>query len=393
MTPAPDTSPGGLLTLVRTGRAHTRADLAKLTGLSRGSVSARVDLLLRAGLLRESGDVTATGGRPAGALELNPDAAAVLAVAVGRSRSQAGVFDLTGREMAGDTRDHEPGTSAAELMPSVAGRLDALLDSLAESRGAAPRVVGVGVSLPGTVDPAARASVEAPVLRGWQGIGLEPFLRAVTDAPVHVDNDTAALTRSELFGTTPIDPTMLVVKASTGLGLGIVADGRLVGEGRGIAGELGHTRVGAAGELLCRCGATGCLEALAGGWALVEQLRDQGRSDVRHVRDLVALAQAGDPPARALLRDAGRHLGEVLSVAVNLLQPGAIVVGGDMAGAFDLYTAGVRETLFARAYPAATRHLRLLPAAHGEAGGLHGCAALAIDRALAPGAVDSLLPR
>ena len=385
-----DTSAGGLLTLVRTGRASTRSDLVRLTGLSRGAVAARLSALVEAGLLLEGGDHASTGGRPAGSLVLNPDAAVVLAVAVGRSRSQVGVFDLAGREISGDTRDHEPGTSAGDLMPSVAERLDALLTSLPSAHRTA-RVAGVGLSLPGSVDPGKCCSVDAPVLRGWDGVDLSTFLRPVTEAPIHLDNDTAALTRSELFGQVPAAETMLVVKASTGLALGVVADGRLVGEGRGTTGELGHTRVDTAGELPCRCGATGCLETVAGGWALVAALQEQGHPEVRHVRDLVATALAGDPVARRLLRGAGRQLGEVLAVAVNLLHPGAVVVGGDMGSAFDLYTAGLRESLYARAHPGAIRDLRFLPATHGEAAGLHGCAALAIDRALDPGSVNTLL--
>ena len=380
---------GDLLTLVRTGRAGTRADLVRLTGLSRGAVSTRLGLLSAAGLVAEGEDLASTGGRPAAALSLDPDAAVVLAVAVGRSRSQVGVFDLAGREIAGDTRDHEPGASAPEVMPDVVARLARLLES--PDCPDAP-VVGVGMSLPGTVDPVARTTVDAPVLKGWDGVELAPYVAELTAAPLHLDNDTAALTRSEMFGRVPAAPTMLVVKASTGLGLGVVADGRIVGERLGTTGELGHTRVDAAGDQLCRCGATGCLETVASGWALVARLQEAG-VEARHVRDLVALALDGDPLARSLLRESGRHLGEVLTVAVNLLHPGAVVVGGDMGAAFDLFTAGVRETLYSRAHPGAIRDLRFLPATHGEAAGLHGCAALAIDAALAPGAVDALLRR
>ena len=139
-----------------------------------------------------------------------------------------------------------------------------------------------------------------------------------------------------------------MVKASTGLGLGIVAGGRVVGGHLGAAGEIGHTRVEAAEGMACRCGATGCLETLAAGWALVARL---DRAGVGHVRDLVALAQQGDAEARGLLREGGRRLGEVLAVAVNLLNPQAVVIGGDMAGAFDLYAAGVRESVYALAAP------------------------------------------
>jgi predicted NBD/HSP70 family sugar kinase len=109
------------------------------------------------------------------------------------------------------------------------------------------------------------------------------------------------------------------------------------------------------------------------------------------VRDLVALAQQGDAEARGLLRESGRRLGEVLAVAVNLLNPQAVVIGGDMAGAFDLYAAGVRESVYALAAPLATRDLQFLPTAHGDSAGLVGCAALALEKVLHPAAVDARL--
>ena len=154
------------------------------------------------------------------------------------------------------------------------------------------------------------------------------------------------LARSELLGAPAALDDVLVVKASTGLGLGIIADGRVLSGHLGAAGEIGHTKVDAAGGLPCRCGATGCLETLAGGWALVARARESGH-EVGHVRDLVALALQGDPTARGLLRDSGRELGEVLAIAINLLNPAAVVIGGDMAAAFDFYVAGVRESVYA----------------------------------------------
>jgi predicted NBD/HSP70 family sugar kinase len=111
------------------------------------------------------------------------------------------------------------------------------------------------------------------------------------------------------------------------------------------------------------------------------------------VRDLVALALQGDATARGLLRDSGRALGEVLAVAINLLNPAAVVIGGDMAAAFDFYVAGVRESVYRRAAPIATRDLRFLPATHGDRAGVVGCGALALDHVLAPAAVDARLAR
>lgn len=385
ISPGPvETTAGGLLALVRSGEATTRADLGRATGLSRTAVSQRVAALVGAGLLVEGAGVASTGGRPAGALGFNVDAAVVVGIAVGRSRTQVGVFDLEGREIVGDTRDHEVGSGPDEVMPDVAERLRTLLD------GIEPPVLGIGLSLPGTVDPERRVSVDAPVMKGWDGVPLAPYLADACTAPLHLTNDTSALTRSELFGPAPLGSDVLVVKASTGLGIGVIADGRLVNGSRGVTGELGHTRVEGADELLCRCGAHGCLETVAAGWAMVNRLVEGG-AEARHVRDLVGLALDGDPVARSLLRESGRRVGEVLAVAVNLLHPQTVVVGGDMGSAFDLYTAGMRESVYARAAGSVTRDLRFAPAAHGDSAGLVGCAALVIDHELSPAAVDARL--
>lgn len=380
------TSAGELLELVRTGRASTRSELQRLTGLSRTAVVARVDALVDAGLLLLGEGRVSTGGRPPGALVFNQDAGVVLAVAVGRSRSQLAVFDLDGRELAGDTRDHEVGISAEELMPQLVERLSKMLE------GIEPPVLGLGMSLPGVVDAERGVSIDSPVMGGWDQVELAPYFRQITEAPLFLANDADVLAFSELFGATQPLREALVVKASTGLGLGVVTDGRVVKGHAGAAGEIGHTRVEAAVDLPCRCGATGCLETIAGGWALVNQLNDSG-IETTHVRDLVASALAGDAIARKLLRESGRHLGEVLAVAINLLNPEAVVIGGDMGQAFDLYTAGVRETVYARSTALATRDLRFLPAAHGDSAGLVGCAALAIDHVISPEAVDARLAR
>jgi predicted NBD/HSP70 family sugar kinase len=380
---APATA-GELLELVRTGRANTRSDLRRLTGLSRTAVTSRVSALTGAGLLLAGEELTSTGGRPPGGLVFNKAAGVVLAVAIGRSRSQLAVFDLDGAELSSTERDHPVGSGPDDVMPQIATRLEDLLDGIGRP------VVGIGLSLPGTVDQVRAVSLDSPVMAGWDGVELAPYLREVADAPLFVANDADVLARSERMGRTGMLSDVLVVKASTGLGLGIIADGRVVSGHLGAAGEIGHTKVEAADGLPCRCGATGCLETVAGGWALVARLGESGR-EVGHVRDLVALALQGDAEARGLLRDSGRRLGEVLAVAINLLNPQAVVIGGDMAAAFDIYAAGVRETIYARSSALATRDLQVLPATYADRAGVVGCAALALDHVLSPSAVDTHL--
>jgi predicted NBD/HSP70 family sugar kinase len=228
-------------------------------------------------------------------------------------------------------------------------------------------------------------------MAGWNGVELAPYLSGVTDAPLIVAGDTDILARSERRdGHATKFRDLLVVKASTGLGLGIIADGRIVSGSRGGAGEIGHTKVAAAEGRPCRCGAIGCVETIAGGWALVAALQADDRP-IGHIRDLVALAVAGAPDARQLLRESARQFGEVLAVAINLLNPQAVVLGGDMAAAFDVYAAGVRESVYALSTALSTRDLQVLPSTYGDRAGLVGCAVAALDEVLSPAAVDRRL--
>lgn len=368
-----------LLHLVRTGQAATRSELRRLTGLSRTAVVSRVSALLDSGLLVVGEELPSTGGRPPGALVFNADAAVVVAAAIGRSRSQLAVFDLDGRELVGDTRDHEVGTGPDAVLPPLVERLRRMLD------GVAAPVAGIGVSLPGSVDPVLCASVDSPIMGRWDRVPLTPYFAEVCDAPVLLANDTEVLARSQLFPSSDLSD-LLVLKASTGLGLATVSRGRIVSGRVGATGEIGHTKITAADELVCRCGSTGCLETVAGGWALARQLTASGRP-AAHVRELVACALEGDAVARGLLRDSGRYVGELLAVAVNLLHPQAVIVGGDMAAAFDLFVAGLRESVYGLATPEAVRDLEFRPAIHGDSSGLVGCAAIAVEHALRPAAV------
>jgi predicted NBD/HSP70 family sugar kinase len=158
------------------------------------------------------------------------------------------------------------------------------------------------------------------------------------------------------------------------------------------AGEFGHNKIAAAQGLPCRCGDTGCVEAIAGGWALVHALQQQGRS-VRNLRDVVEIAHGGDAEARRMIRDSGRYVGEVLAAAVNLLNPAVVVVAGDMAGAYEIFVAGLRETLYGNATAQATRTLEVMPATHGSQSGTVGGAAMVLDEVLSARAVDALVTR
>ena len=381
-------SVGELYALIRRNAGLSRPELGKLTGLSRTAVSARVRELTALGLVNEGDQAPSTGGRPAGLVSFNASAGVVLTAALGGSRVRLAACDLAGEPLASADIDREPGFGPEDLMPDVVTCLGQLL---AKSGYSPARIFGVGLSLPGTVDPRRGCSADSPVLSGWDGVPLVPYLRALTDAPAVVDNDANVIALAEWrSGAGRGSDDVLVIKASTGLGAGIIAGGALQRGATRAAGEFGHNKTTAAAGTACRCGDVGCLEAVAGGWALVRALAESGQT-VRNLRDVVELAHGGDALARRLIRDAGRHVGEVLAAAVNMLNPSTLIVAGDVAGAYDIFVAGLRETLYGNATALATRSLQIAPSAFGDRGGVLGTAMTVLDQVLGPRAVDAMV--
>jgi predicted NBD/HSP70 family sugar kinase len=391
---------GDVFALIRELRDTTRAELGQLTGLSRTAVAARVTALMDLGLVAESVPAVSTGGRPATMLTFDADAGVVVCVAIGISRTRLAVCNLAGEIVAASDIDQEVALGPDDLMPDVVKRLDVLLEG---HRGLP--VFGVGLSLPGPVDRERGCSRDSPILPGWDGVELRPYfadLQALSGgqersdrgfgsgARVMLENDANAIALGERGGEREGLDDLLVLKASTGLGAGIIAGGVLQRGASQAAGEFGHNKIAAAEGLPCRCGDTGCLEAIAGGWALVHQLQLQGHS-VRHMRDVIELVAAGDPEARRMIRDSGRYIGEVVAAAVNLLNPAVVVIAGDLAAAYDVFVAGFRESLYRNATAMATRELEVVPAAHGGHSAVVGTAAMVLDEVLSARAVDALI--
>jgi predicted NBD/HSP70 family sugar kinase len=385
-TKSPATA-GDVFTLIRDRIATTRPEVRRITGLSRTAVSARVSALSSRGLVTEREEGPSTGGRPPTLLRFDADAGVVLAVAIGVSRVQLAIANLAGVISAHTDVDRDSGTGPDDLMPDMIKRLEVLL---IESGHDPASVHGVGLSMPGTVDQARGCSLDSPIMSGWDGIALEPYFRTLTDAPVLVDNDANVMALGEWQNNYRSVDDLLLLKLSTGLGAGIISGGKLQRGAVGAAGEFGHNKIVAAQGMPCRCGDTGCLEAIAGGWTLVRTLQQQGHA-VGHLRDVVELANRGEPEARRLIRASGRHIGEAIATAVNLLNPAVVVVGGDMAGAYDLFVAGLRETLYGNATALSTRVLQIVPANYGERSALQGSATLILDRILSAEVIDATL--
>ena len=380
-------TPGDLLSLIRGGVAVTRADLARHTGLSRSTVAQRVDALIAAGLLVEAGGSASTGGRPPTVLAFNHEAGVVLVADLGATHSRMAVSDLAGTPLAEATQDLDIGLGPSEVLSRVATSFDALL---AEAGRYYTEVRGIGIGVPGPVEFASGRPVNPPIMPGWDGFDIPGWFADRHAAPVLVDNDVNIMARGEHWVHWRSTSHLLLVKVGTGIGCGIVAEGDIHRGARGAAGDIGHIRATSSEDVICRCGNIGCLEAIAGGQALADRLAEAGR-DAANSRDVVRLVRDGDATAIRMVRDAGRTLGEVLAGTVNFFNPAVIVIGGDIAEAHAQLLAGVREGIFSRSLPLATRDLRIVPSRLGDRAGITGAAITAIEHVLSPAAVDRTL--
>lgn len=379
-------SVGEVFRLIRQGMAATRSDIGRLTGLSRTAVTLRVTQLLDKGLVVERAEGASTGGRPPVRLRFHADGGTVLAAALGASRAQLAVCDLAGTVLTETEFAVDLADGPDVLLSNAVKYLDQLL---AESGRPRDTLWGIGVSVPGAIDVVTGTSLSPAVQPGWGDVAVADYFTTRFGVPTRVDNDVNVLALAEHRRHPDVDD-LLVIKASTGIGAGLIAGRRLQRGALGAAGELGHTKVCDADDVSCHCGNTGCLEAVAGGRVLAAECSALGRP-VTDAFGVAELVRSGDPEALRLVRQAGRRIGEVIAGAVNLLNPGLIVVGGDLAHAYEPLVAGMREVIYQRATATATRTLRIEPSELHAQAGISACATLILDDVLSRRAVDALL--
>jgi predicted NBD/HSP70 family sugar kinase len=386
---APNAGAGAVLKVIREVGRATRAELAEATGLSRSTLSGRLDALLAAELVREGGAVPSDGGRPRGTLELNPSAGVLLVADVEATRTRVALFDLAAGPL-GEL--NEPLAVADGPAPYLEG-LTAVFDRLLrEAERADEDVHGIGVGLPAPVSYSAGSPVHPPLMPGWHEFPVRDWLVDHYAVPVVVDNDVNVMAFGEQQTWFEDTDHLLFVKVGAGIGCGVAAMGHILRGADGAAGDIGHVRVAGRDDVRCNCGNQGCLEAVAGGPAIAARLADAGRQ-VADLDDVVLLVQAGDALANRLVREAGRDIGEVLGSCVSLFNPGAIVVGGPLMRAQQPLLAGVREATIARSPPLASRHLRIVPSRLGERAGVVGAGLLLCEHVFDPAVIDGVVDR
>jgi N-acetylglucosamine repressor len=352
-----------IINLLRLNGSLSRTETAERAGLAPSCLTRLVRDLLDEGVVEEIGKSESNGGRPAVLVALNAHYARTIGVKVESGRILAASVDMGGAivERAELVFGHAPSPSEAiEGIVELANRLRA------------DRTLGVGVSISGFVDPVTGADLYSPIL-GWEKVPLRDPLADKLSLPVWIENDVNALALAERwYGAGRQFSHFVCITVGEGIGAGVVIDGEIYRGAFGGAGELGHITIDPDGPV-CRCQERGCLEVYASDRFLLEEAARLGYATIA---EMATAARHGSTGAREAFSRMGRFLGFGTKNLVNLLNPEAIVLGGERMGESDLFLAALEEEVRRHSFPAEAERLCILPAELGADGFLIGPATL-----------------
>jgi predicted NBD/HSP70 family sugar kinase len=384
------TGSGVILSLIASGKARSRSSLGEISGLSRSTVAERLAALFAAGFVEESAEALPSGGRPARVLKMKRDFAVTLVADIGETHVHLAVTDLEPAVLGKSVLNLDVRSGPETILDAISAEFEVLL---AKSTRVKSDVLGIALGMPAPVDYAAAKVYGPSVMLGWDDFDIRGRMEKRFESPVLVENDVNLMTLSEFRRYWPDAGQLLFIKAGTGIGSGIITDGRIYRGAQGAAGDIGHIQFSSENAPLCRCGKLGCVEARAAGWALARELRAHGIA-AHNARDIVELVQANQPEAIQGVRAAGRVIGEVAADVVSVLNPAIIVVGGTLSEAGEHLLSGVRELVYQRTLPLATRKLQIVAAQSLPGLGLLlGAAQLVVESQLDLSTVERTIAR
>jgi predicted NBD/HSP70 family sugar kinase len=359
--------------LIRAATSLSRADLTERTGLPASTISHALAELVTDGRIEKSlpqpKGPGSGSGRPGASYRARPTGRHLGAIDFGHAHIRMAIGDDLGEPVDEILVGLDVDLNAQEAM-DLAGRH---MRELQRAHGI-EHLTSVVAGIPGPVDRETGLVCSATILSSWVGLDPAQELSQRIGAPVHVENDAALGAYGELMrGSGEGFRDFLYVKAAHGIGAGLILNGAPYHGYSGVAGEIGHTTLAGRTDL-CRCGNTGCLEAVVSIATVLEQIR---HTHPGMNLDDVSLADLDDAVSLRILENAGRWLGIVLAVTVNLINPAAIIVGGDLGDAGESLLGAVRTAITQFSQPAAVAGLVIAPAALGTRAELVGALQLA----------------
>jgi predicted NBD/HSP70 family sugar kinase len=357
----------------------SRPDLTRQTGLARATVGSVIADLIAAGIVTEHGTDRAAQagrtGRPARTIRLLPSAAYAVGVDIGHDHVRCVVCDLSGEPVSDQTVelavDREPNDALALVSTLVA-----------EATAGVPRdrILGLGVDIASPIDPRTGILRAEAVMPAWVGLRINDDLARRTGLTVRSMNDAnAGVIGERRYGAAHDCADVIYIRLSSGIGAGVVCDGRTLLGSAGLVGEIGHLPVANAGAI-CRCGNRGCLETVASPTAIAEQLAPSlGRTVT--VDELLTLVRDGHRGAIRAVQDAGNAVGRAVAASVTLLNPQLVVVGGELAAAGETLLTPLRRAVERYGMSPHVANLQIVAGALGDSACVRGAAALVLAEA------------
>ncbi|HTY86191.1 MAG TPA: ROK family protein [Candidatus Acidoferrum sp.] len=352
-----------MLNLVRKHQPVSRADLMRYSGLQRSTVSAIAEQLIAERWLKEGAVGNLPRGRKPTFLHLNTERCGVVGVDIQPATTTLAVASIDSQIVAQESMptQMDPLEFVAELSRRIKNLIQAYPQDAFE---------GVGVSLPGRIDATSQQLIFAPRLN-WGEFDLKEHLEQSLGLPVELENAANACALAELWSGRHGDGVrdLVAVTVSDGIGVGMMMNGQMVRGSRGVAGEFGHVTLVPEGPL-CRCGNTGCWEALASNAAAVRYYLEaasprNGEAASRNGKarptfgDILRLAEQGDAHATQALQQMAHHLGAGIAMLVTGLAPDVLVVVGEVTRAWEMVGPAVEEVVKQRSLTHAVT--RILP--------------------------------
>ena len=376
--------PSEVALLVSSGKANSKAELVRETGLARSTVSSCVDGLLRRGVLTTSGVIAVDRGRPAERLVID-DRLGLIAVAdVGARHTMLGIADMNMRLLA-----HEWHViSIADYTPEdFLAWVSEQLWHMASAVNADLPLRHAVLSLPARIDIREDAPIRPPIMPGWDAFDAVRHMQGALGCPVGAENDTNIRALGDAAILPEDERPIIEVKIGTGIGGGIIVkDGRIFHGFDGSAGEIGHTSYDPRNRKRCACGQTGCLETQASVPAMLRRMQalSPTADEPDSVEQLIERLRDGNLGAEQAVREAGEAIGIMVATLCNVLNPRHVIVGGLIVEASDELLTAIRTTVYRTARPLTTRNLSIGRSPLGRFAGLAGGIVLATQETLSP---------
>jgi predicted NBD/HSP70 family sugar kinase len=374
-----------VLRAVRAVGSLTQAEIVRSTGLSAATVSTIVRELQASAVVVVTPTVK---GRRAQSVSLSQLSGLAIGIDMGQAYLRGAICDMGYRTLIEDEIDYDIARSPEEGLRKVVWLVRTLLERARVDRS---RVRGVGVSVPGPLDPVTGGARSVTVVPRWRGADITEELSGRVDLPVQLITDVHAAALGELVcGASRSTGEMVYIRLSTSVEAALVIRGEVYPGSSGLAGQFGHITVDESGQV-CRCGNRGCLETVVGGSHLLDLLPRRSAPEPPTLRGLVQAAVDGDLGSRRVIGDAGRAVGTAAAMLCNVLNPRQVVLGGELAQAGELLLDPIRQVLHRRTLPATAELIEVRCGELGNRAAVVGALATVVRSTDVIDGVDALL--